>query len=73
MNHIDFLWKYIHVFPETKSIAMSSLQFDMNHFKTMLNSLRMIDAPVILTQHRIWLIFNLIKHRRELIIKRIGG
>jgi len=73
MNHIDFLCNYIHVYPETKSIVMSSLQFDLDHFKTMLNSLIMIDVPVTLTQNKQWLIFNLIKLRREMILKRIGG
>jgi hypothetical protein len=71
MNHIDFLCQYVHDFPETKSIVMSSLQFDMDHFKTMLNSLKRFDVPVILTQQKLWLIFNLIKHRREKIIKRL--
>jgi hypothetical protein len=71
MNHIDFLCQYVHDYPETKSIVMSSLQFDMDHFKTMLNSLKRFDVPVILTQQKLWLIFNLIKHRREMIIKRL--
>jgi hypothetical protein len=73
MNHVDFLCKYIQDYPETKSTIMTSLQFDLNHFKNLLNSLRLFNVPVILTHNKISLIFNLIKYRRELILKRIGG